>query len=219
MSATVSRRADALKYFLERIDNPSLFDCWIWRLSTGSHGYGQLFWDKRVQTAHRFSYLLFNGDPGDLSVLHKCGNRRCCNPLHLYAGTQLQNHHDMRQHGTYSPPPVLKGGQVGNSVLSDAQASEIKLSLLEGAACTELAVRYKVSISTISLIARNKRYAHVEPFLPERTRGNRPKMTKAQVAEIKTRLANGETGASVAKAMGLTPDQVSRVNRGKTTGV
>jgi hypothetical protein len=219
MSTTVSRREAAFEYFFGRIDNPSLFGCWIWNLSTGSHGYGQLFWDKKVQTAHRFAYLLFNGDPGDLSVLHKCGNRRCCNPLHLYSGTQLQNHQDMRNHGTYSPPPKLRGEQVGNAALSDAQASEIKWKLLERATCKELAAEYKVSTSTVSLIARNKRYTHVESFLPQRTKSSRPKITKAQVVEVKTRLANSETGISIARTMGLTPQQISRVNRGMTVGI
>lgn len=219
MPATVTRRGDAFNYFLDRVDYSSLFFCWNWKLSTGSHGYGQLFWDKKVQTAHRFSYLLFKGDPGEKHVLHKCGNRRCCNPLHLYAGTQKQNFGDMVRHGTYSPPPRFQGERVANSALLDAQASEIKQRLLEGASCEDLARRYKVSISTISLVKRNQRYAHVRPFLPDRTKYNRPRITKSQAAEIKARLSRGQAGAVVAREMGLTPQVVSRVKHGKTLGV
>jgi hypothetical protein len=40
-----------------------------------------------------------------LYVLHHCDNPPCCNPLHLYAGTQRQNIHDAIARGRFSPPP------------------------------------------------------------------------------------------------------------------
>jgi hypothetical protein len=33
------------------------------------------------------------------SVLHRCDNRLCCNPAHLYLGTQADNMHDRIAHG------------------------------------------------------------------------------------------------------------------------
>lgn len=161
MAPRVSDPAAAIQYFLGRVDIQSLEGCWLWRLSTGSHGYGQLFWDERVQTAHRFAYQLFKGDPQGLQVNHQCGNRRCCNPAHLYAGTQLQNFHDMVRHGTHTPPPYKKGSEVGNSKLTEAEAVEIKRELQRGESGAALARRFNVSVSTISLIKRGIRWAHV----------------------------------------------------------
>jgi hypothetical protein len=161
MKERVSAPAEAIQYFLERVEITSIDSCWIWRLSIGSHGYGQLYWDGKNQTAHRFSHHLFKGDPGRLNVNHTCGNRACCNPAHLYAGTQLENFQDMLRHGTHTPPPHKKGSAVGTSKLTERQAAEIKQALEKGEKGTRLATRFNVSPSTISLIRRGMRWQHV----------------------------------------------------------
>lgn len=161
MSIILPLQDEAMRYFTERVDIRGQRECWLWKLSTGSHGYGQLFWDKKVQTAHRFAYKLFIGDPGRLQVNHICGNRKCCNPSHLYAGTQLENFYDMLRHGTHTPPPHKKGSQVGNSKLTEAEVRQIKIALKSGENGASIARRFNVSVSTISLIRRNIRWAHV----------------------------------------------------------
>lgn len=158
------------EYFVRKVSICEPWNCWLWKDSVGSHGYGNWAHNKTTGTAHRASYRLFYKDPGKLQVNHKCGNRRCCNPNHLYAGTQLENFQDMLLHGTHVAPPVLKGEQVGNSKLTNAQASTIKTALLAGVTGVELAQRFEISPSAVSLIRRNRRYAHVPPFLPERER-------------------------------------------------
>lgn len=49
---------------------------------------------KRNTGAHRASYMAFKGDIGDNHVLHKCDNRICLNPDHLYLGDHMQNMRD-----------------------------------------------------------------------------------------------------------------------------
>lgn len=51
---------------------------------------------KSLHTAHRTSYSAFVGEiPQNMLVLHRCDNRLCFNPAHLFLGTQLDNMRDM----------------------------------------------------------------------------------------------------------------------------
>lgn len=54
----------------------------------------------RSQLAHRISFELFNGPIGrDLFVCHKCDNRQCLRPDHLFLGDNSDNMQDASQKG------------------------------------------------------------------------------------------------------------------------
>ena len=83
--------------FWEKVDRSGGTDaCWPWIGAIGVHGYGRVNLDGRsTGIASRVAWTLTFGDPGDLGVLHRCDNPPCCNPAHLFLGTQLDNSRDM----------------------------------------------------------------------------------------------------------------------------
>lgn len=72
-------------------------NCWEWQKSCNSAGYGQLTEDKTYWLAHRYAYACNNVLYKEQVIRHTCHNTRCCNPLHLVAGTHKDNWHDSRE--------------------------------------------------------------------------------------------------------------------------
>ncbi len=65
--------------------------CWNWMGST-ARGYGQIWWNKRQQLAHRVSLELAGREiPRGMEVDHLCRNHGCVNPSHLEVVTPREN--------------------------------------------------------------------------------------------------------------------------------
>jgi HNH endonuclease len=102
------------EWFLRKVEKTP--DCWWWRGCTVSDGYGLVVLashmrspnGKRVATtAHRVAWQLFKGEiPDKLCVLHKCDQRRCVNPAHLFLGTSLDNARDRAAKGRNGFPTL-----------------------------------------------------------------------------------------------------------------
>lgn len=87
---------DRAVYFWSKVDRLGSDECWIWTGYRMYAGYGEMAFLGRKIGAHRFSYLLHSGPLGDgKCICHKCCNRLCVNPRHLYQGTYRDNWLDM----------------------------------------------------------------------------------------------------------------------------
>lgn len=88
--------------FLDRVDRRGGADaCWPW---TGARhvkdGRGRFSVNNGTQYASRYMWKLVHGElADDIGVLHKCDNPPCCNPQHLFLGTQQDNATDRETKG------------------------------------------------------------------------------------------------------------------------
>jgi len=74
--------------------------CWEWTASKWDGGYGRFVIEGRSFAAHRVSWILSNGEIEDGKLIcHKCDNRGCVRPDHLFMGTHQENIDDCIQKG------------------------------------------------------------------------------------------------------------------------
>lgn len=74
--------------------------CWVWTGLKNWGGYGRMRINKRDKIAHRYSWELHFGNiPAGRLVCHKCDNRSCVNPHHLFLGSHKDNYQDMISKG------------------------------------------------------------------------------------------------------------------------
>lgn len=75
-------------------------DCWTWTGAKIKDGYGGIKVDGKMVRAHRFSWALHFGEiPEGMMVCHKCDNRLCVNPDHLFLAPNDANVADMVEKG------------------------------------------------------------------------------------------------------------------------
>ena len=134
--------------------------CLEWQRGKANYGYGSLRDENgKSVKAHRYAWVLVNGPiPEGMEVLHSCDNTPCCNPKHLFLGTQKENMEDMTRKGRRkSKIPPQKGEGNNNSVLTKENVIEIKRLLKSGFFTHQkISDTFHVSRPTISLINTGK---------------------------------------------------------------
>jgi hypothetical protein len=106
--------------------------------------------------ASRAVWIIANGDPGDLHVLHTCGQGQqgCIRLGHLYLGTDLDNQRDRLAHGTSN-----RGERQGRSKLTAADVRRIRTRVAAGETHTGIAKDHGVSRGAIKNIVHGRSWA------------------------------------------------------------
>ena len=86
-----------LRFFERRV---IVGECWEISGAESGKGYVAFGFKGKQGLAHRVAYEIFIGPiPEGLFVLHRCDNRKCANPKHLFLGTHDDNMQDMDSKG------------------------------------------------------------------------------------------------------------------------
>ena len=156
---------EQLKHFLAshtEIDDEN--GCHNWTHYINNCGYAlvvnRFYKEHGRATGHQLSWIAHKGEiPAGMCVLHKCDNRRCINPEHLWVGTQAENMRDMIEKGR---DVRRKGSDAAGAKLTDAQVRLIRLARLAGITTKVLGDAFAITPGHVSAVALRRKWRHVE---------------------------------------------------------
>lgn len=107
--------------------------------------------------AHRLSFEMHIGPvPAGMCVCHRCDNRLCVNPAHLFVGTKGDNNRDTQAKGR---KPL--GERHPNAKLTAAEVRAIRSAFQQGATKIALARQYGVVPDNIAFIVNKRTWRHI----------------------------------------------------------
>lgn len=141
--------------FWSKVNKLSKNECWEWQGSLYKSGYGSFNFEYRGENTHRVAWKLINGKIEDnLHILHKCDNRKCVNPDHLFLGTHLDNMQDKVLKNRQYRPIGIKNP---SCKLTEIDVANIRSEYqLEKPTHSALAHKYNVTKGCITHILNNK---------------------------------------------------------------
>jgi hypothetical protein len=126
--------------------------CWLWMGSINSSGYGWAHATnaRRRMAAHRRSYELTHGSvDAAMEVCHRCDNRACVNPDHLFLGTRQDNVDDRERKGRGG---CLRGAAHPSTKLTLDDVREIRRRRKAGEPILAIARSYGLTDTSVSNI-------------------------------------------------------------------
>ncbi len=138
-----------------------IYCCWEWTGTRQERGYGMITHHQVTRFAHVWAYMIGHGRsiPHGIQVLHHCDNPPCCNPWHLWLGTQRDNVHDAMHKGRLRAGKTF-GERHPSARVTTVQVEEIRSLVQQGMRYTEIARQFGIAANSVRSIALKKTRVH-----------------------------------------------------------
>lgn len=138
--------------------------CWLWKGTRFNTGYGSIYTGSYTcSLAHRVSWMLHRGEISDgMQINHRCDNRACVRPAHLYVGTQQENVDDAIARNRFVLPAIRRGEENNKAKLTAGQVRQIRKAHVDRTMTrAELAIRFNVTPHCIKAIVERRTWRHL----------------------------------------------------------
>lgn len=134
----------------------SITDCWEWHKHTIKNGYGRIgLSNRKMGLAHRVMYEQYYKVVLDknIKVCHKCDNRKCINPNHLFLGSQRENCLDCSKKGRHAD---VRNENNPFCRWTDKEIENVRNLRKQGLTLLNIASITKISYSTVQKVCAYK---------------------------------------------------------------
>jgi hypothetical protein len=159
----LSERGHPEVRFWKFVKNSSHNECWEWTGTQNHSGYGLYTVGdgkrrRKTHSAHRYSWVLkFGPVPDGLFVCHRCDNRSCVNPDHLFLGTAKDNMVDASDKMRMS-----HGEHHHETTLTEEMVTALRAEYATtGKSTRDLAQEFGISPSSAWRIINRKTWKHI----------------------------------------------------------
>jgi len=148
-----------IRQFLDDVSQHN--GCWISKENPTMTHYRRILFCGRLVLLHRLIYLLTRGEINDPSVCHHCDNPPCCNPNHLFNGTQKINVLDCIQKDRGNRPygELASAAKLTNDEVLEIRKTYKRYSKTFGTPA--LAQKYGLGQASVSKIVLGKTWRKV----------------------------------------------------------